>query len=284
MKKIRVALSGSGFRFPSHVGALTAVVDKGYEIIELSGTSGGAIVSSLYASGKSVGQLKDITFCTDFSTMLEYNPLAIFKFSYCDGSKLQKFIESLLGRTRTFRDLHIPLHIIASDIRQSKVHVFDQPFDSVVQAVRASAAVPFMYSPVKLDSMWLVDGGICNNTPIDVLTDDGTLKLGVKLTSEIDTTPIDSAKDILIRTAELLFESNDNAHISAGKLEGALFSFVNTGTVGSFDKKMSRKVREELFSYGYVKTMEVLNVYENEISNASRNLVSYQKINRSIYG
>lgn len=51
MKPIRVALSGSGFRLGAHIGALQAIEDAGYTVIELAGTSGGSIVASLYASG-----------------------------------------------------------------------------------------------------------------------------------------------------------------------------------------------------------------------------------------
>ena len=288
-KQIRLCFSGSGFRFPAHVGALSAVEEMGYEVIEVSGTSGGSIIGSMIACGKTASQLKDITFNTDFGPMLEWNPGAVFNYSYCNGLKMIEFVKSIIGPNRLFGQTLIPLHIVASNLTDNSIMVFNKPAESVATAVKASTAVPFIYSPVRIDGHWLVDGGICANTPVEILTQDSVLKLAVKLTSDMDTTPIKSAKDILLRTANLLFESNDNAHVSEGLLEGALFSFVNTGSIGSFNSHMTIEERQTIFDSGYNKTKEVLQAYEDQAFTKtgkprSRGIISYSQINHQIYG
>ena len=284
MRDIKVTLSGSGFRFPTHVGALAAVIEKGYRVVEMSGTSGGAIVAAMYSAGVSIEKLVDITYNTNFDPMLEYSPMAIFNHSYCDGKKLYAFIQSKVGKDTTFGKLKVKLHIAASDIVGSRPYIFGKKDENVAQAVLASSSVPFLYPAVKYNNMFLYDGGICTNTPIELLSDDDNiLKLGVKLTSDIDTSSPKSSMDILGRAAVLLFENNDRGHIETARLKGALFSFVNTGTIGTFDSKMSLQTRELLFDFGYKKTLEVLTVYENETMN-TRGLVDYYSINKQLYG
>lgn len=261
-KQIRVTLSGSGFRLPAHVGALAAVEEMGYEIVEMSGTSGGSIVSALYACGHNAANLRDVTLVTDFEDMLEFNIPALFSFSYCSGDSLLRYLQTLIGKNTRFKDLKIPLHVVASDISVSQEYVFDKPDENVAIAVRASTAVPILYAPVRIGKSWLVDGGVCSNTPVELLKDDDILKLGVRLIADVDTTPIDSVKDILVRTADLLFESNDRIHIEAERRHSAIFSFINTGTVGSFDTRMSPEVRQHLYELGYEGTKKVLMDYE----------------------
>lgn len=285
MKQVRLCLSGSGYRFPAHIGAVAAVEEAGYEIVEVAGTSGGSIVAAMVAKGYSAKELLDMTLSTDFSRFIEFNFSALPSFSWCNAERLRKFLATLLGEHTTFSELKIPAHIVASDIRKSEMYVFNKPEENVVSAVRASSAVPFLYAPIKYNGMWCVDGGVCSNTPVELLQDDQILKLGVKLTSDIDTTPVDSLLDIIGRTANLLFENNDRWHVDYERMQGALFSFVNTGTLGSFDVKASKETRQQLYDYGYEKTKAVLAEYEKSLK-GKRGFgeIDYGKINSKLYG
>lgn len=282
-KLVRLALSGSGFRFPCHVGALAAIEEGGYEVVELSGTSGGSIVGSLYASGKSVKELDAITQSIDLKKMLHYCPFALADFAYCNGSNLESLLKDLYGNVNTFDDLKIPLHVVASNLTDSSIHVFNKDNNvGLSTAVRASTAVPFLYSPIKIDDKWLVDGGITSNVPVEFLQDDGVLKLGISLQSDVDTTRINSAFDVLSRSANLLFSANDNAHIDEDCFKGAVFSFINTGAIGSFDTKLSVGERKVLYDMGYAKTKEALSVYESSIR-GKRGTIKYREINKALH-
>lgn len=65
--RIRVALSGSGFRLGAHLGALQAIVDAGYEVVELAGTSGGSIVSAMFAGGMKLADMHELCMQMDWS-------------------------------------------------------------------------------------------------------------------------------------------------------------------------------------------------------------------------
>jgi NTE family protein len=263
MNKIRLCLSGSGFRFAAHVGALAAIEECDCKVIEIAGTSGGSIVGSMYASGKSASELKEITFNTDFRPMLEFNISAIKDYSYCNGSKLLAFIQSIVGKDTIFKDLKIPLKVIASDIRNDVSYVFGKDCtENVSLAVKASSAVPFVYSPVKIGGRFFIDGGITANSPVDSLTDDGILKLCVKLTQPVNRSPVNGPFDIICRTASTLFDACDNEHLKIGDLEKAVFSIVNTGSIGSFDNTLSQEDLLSMYNAGYTTTKELLNNYQ----------------------
>ena len=281
MKQIRVALSGSGFRFPAHVGALSAIDDMGYEVIELAGTSGGSIVGSMYCAGKTSAELKDIMFTTDFKPMLSFNLCALHSFSYCDGEAFTSFVQSVIGADTTFGDLKIPLRVAASDIRADAHFIFDAPDQNVSLAVKASAAVPFLFSPVIMGDKYLIDGGACYDTPIDLLKDDSVLKLGIKLTSKPDTAPVKGMLSIFLRTLNTIYDQADAEHINFGKLEGAIFSFVDTGTVGSFNNDLTQEERQQLFDSGYSTTKQVLMLHEQE--SLKKGKIDYVKLNHKIY-
>lgn len=253
--KIRVTLSGSGFRFPAHIGALAAIEDAGYEIIEFSGTSGGAIVAAMRSLYTTEEMLKIVS-SMDFKRLLQYTPTALINFSYCNGSGLKHFFREHFG-DMCVKDLKIQTSIIATNILNSSAYCFTEN-DDIVTALKASTAVPFLYKATKKDKMFLIDGGIVSNIPTEFLTQDFVLRLGVKLTSNLDTTPIKNIFDIISRSANCLFESSDKYHIEYQKLKGALFTIVNTGDIGSFNVSQSKQDSSFLYETGYSETRRVL--------------------------
>ncbi|WP_233272943.1 patatin-like phospholipase family protein [Paraburkholderia acidisoli] len=166
MKPIRVALSGSGFRLPAHLGALQAIADAGYEVVELSGTSGGSIVASLYASGMSLDVLRELCMSLDWSPMMSFSPWALVASqSLCSGNTLLQYLQKLTDGKK-FSDLSIELKVIASDLLTEKEFVFSRaatPDAELATAARASASIPLVFAPVAFANSLLVDGGCCNN-------------------------------------------------------------------------------------------------------------------------
>ena len=115
MKALRLALSGSGFKFPAHVGALMAIRDAGFTPIEYAGTSGGSIVAALAASGMDLDTMKSLTMTRDWSDMLTFSVLSILGGKgFCSGDTLLDWITKTTNGA-TFDDLTVPLTIMASD-------------------------------------------------------------------------------------------------------------------------------------------------------------------------
>ncbi|MDB5985157.1 MAG: patatin-like phospholipase family protein [Nevskia sp.] len=187
--KIRVALSGSGTKAPAHVGALAAIEAAGYEIVELAGTSGGALCAGLYACGLKAAALRALVMEMDWAPLMAVSPWSILAGKgYCSGDALLKFMTSQTGG-KTFADLEIDLTIMASDVSSEVPYRFDRqltPAIPVALAGRASASIPIVFAPVLIGSAVLMDGGLVVNLPVDLLMIDDTPRIGVELTSQCE--------------------------------------------------------------------------------------------------
>ncbi|NKI68981.1 exotoxin [Collimonas pratensis] len=258
-KKIRVALSGSGMKFAAHVGALTAIRDAGYEIVEIIGTSGGSIVAAMYASGMSVEAMKKLTFERDWSSMMNWSPFAVFNNGFCNGKNLLKFLEENTGG-KTFGDLPVDLSVVASDVAHQRPIIFSKKMTPKVKvsfACRASASIPFVYTPVRYKNTIAVDGGVVNNLACDRLIVDDIPRLGVQLVSNDLPLRLNSRLGIgtlAMRLIDLMLSACESAHVSAAQMAGAKMAFVETGYANSLDKNMPQQLRQRLFNDGYKAT------------------------------
>lgn len=162
MVSIALALGSGGARGYAHIGAISELESRGFQITGVSGTSVGAMVGGLYAAGKLdeftdwVSNLKQ----TDVIRLLDPSlsaPGAI------KAEKVMNKVRSMLGKVR-IEDLPIPFTAVATDVMQSKEVWFQQgPLDA---AIRASIAIPSLISSVTIAGRLYVDGGVLNPLPI----------------------------------------------------------------------------------------------------------------------
>lgn len=259
MKPIRVALSGSGTKVGAHIGALQAIVDAGYTIVEMAGTSGGSIVSALYACGMPLPVMHDLVLKMDWSSMMAMSPLSILRFhGWCSGANLLDFL-SMKTHMKTFSDLDIDLTIVASDISNEVPFLFSKkltPTVPVALAARSSASIPIVFAPVVIGDAVLNDGGMVVNLPVDLLTNDDVPRIGIELTGK--RSPLKPGKyqlnKVIPHLIDLMIQSTEDAHISIGKMQGASVVQVDTGWASSLDRKMPRETRQRLFDAGYAAT------------------------------
>jgi NTE family protein len=263
-RPIRVALSGSGFRLGAHLGALQAIADAGYEVIELAGTSGGSIVASLYASGMPLDVLREMCMTLDWSPMMSFSPWALLtKQSFSSGNALLQFLEKLTDG-KTFADLAIDLKVIASNLLTESEYEFSRastPAAPIALAARASASIPIVFAPVAYGDVLCVDGGCTDNLPASNLTVDDVPRLGIYLESD-DAPLLPGAyglKTLAPRIIDLLLASNEASHIALDAKEGATIVRVPTGYASSLDRNMPASTRQRLFNDGYAATKLSLN-------------------------
>lgn len=262
MNPIRIALSGSGYKFPAHVGALIAIRDAGFTPIEYAGTSGGSLIAALAASGMPLDEMRELTLNRDWSSMLTFNPVALFSGGYCNGNNLLKFIKEKT-KYKTFRDLRVDLTIVASDVASESSLVFNKyntPDVFIGKAARASASIPLVYQPVKFGKALLMDGGIIDNIPADLLKEDSTPCLGIQLVSkqspfnQADHSPL----NVIPRLLDLMLSATENAHRSLAQKSGVQFAYIETGFAGGLDSNMSLEIRKKLMQSGYDSTKDSL--------------------------
>lgn len=181
-KKIALVLSGGGARGLSHIGVIDILLKNGYQITSISGTSIGAVVGGIYAAG-------NLTEFTDWVTTLgKYDIFKLMDFSMSmsgiiKGEKVINEIKKIIG-TKKIEELNIPFAAVAVDINKHQEVVFKS--GSLIDAIRASVSVPTVLLPFTYNDSELVDGGIMNPLPLDIVDrQDGDILVAVDLSADI---------------------------------------------------------------------------------------------------
>ncbi len=220
--RVGLVLSGGAARGLAHIGVIKALEEQGVRIDAIAGTSMGAVIGGLYASGYSVAELEQVALTMDWREVLSDDPprtdvpfrrkqddrdfLIKQRLSFRDdgslglplgviqGQNLALLLERLLVRSSDVRDfdrLPIPFRAVATDIANDEKVVFRS--GHLPQVIRASMSIPAVFAPVELDGRLLVDGGMVDNIPVDVARD-----MGVDRVIVVDIgTPLKPRKELL---------------------------------------------------------------------------------------
>lgn len=165
--RIGLALSGGTARTIVHVGVLKALEEAGVRVDFLAGTSGGALVGSLYAAGIPIPRLEEL------ACRIRWRDLAgltMPRVGLVSSEGIARFIERNVGAI-TFDQLRIPTWVVATDLMTGEKVVLRE--GRVSDAVRASCCIPQIYAPVELDGRYLVDGGLVEYLPVETARDMG---------------------------------------------------------------------------------------------------------------
>ncbi|MEJ2112693.1 MAG: patatin-like phospholipase family protein [Flavobacteriaceae bacterium] len=225
--KVGLVLSGGGAKGLAHIGTLKVIDSLGLRVDYVAGTSMGAIIGSLYASGYSGKQIDSLFKRVNFDEILsDYLPRAAKTFYEKENSEkyaitlpLEKFKLKLpsalsngqnaynllskitlhVGDVKDFKDLPIPFFCIATNIETGEQVVLEK--GNLAQAVMASGALPSLFQPVTIGDKVLIDGGVVNNYPIDELKQkDVDIIIGVDVQDDLrDRYNLSAATDILLQ-------------------------------------------------------------------------------------
>lgn len=165
-KTVGLALGSGGIRGLAHVGVLRTLVQNKIPIDFIAGSSMGAGIGALYAAHKNIATLEEVTIGNKRDKLKALLEIQLRKGGLIKGHKVRKLLKIWLGDI-TFADLAIPLTVVATDILSGKQVNLNQ--GPVVPAVHASTAVPLMFAPVPYNDYLLVDGGLTNPLPSDIV-------------------------------------------------------------------------------------------------------------------
>ena len=251
--KVGLVLSGGAARGLAHVGVLKALEEQGIHIDAIAGTSMGAVIGGLYASGYKIDELEKLALGIDWKEALSDAPeredipfrrkqddrdfLVKQKLSFRDdgslglplgviqGQNLALLLESLLAHSSDIRDfdkLPIPFRAVATDIVNGEKVVFRK--GHLPQVIRASMSIPAVFAPVEINGQLLVDGGMVDNIPVDVARE-----MGVDMVIVVDIgTPLRGRKqlntvfDILNQSITLMTRSNSEVQLASLKPDDIL--------------------------------------------------------------
>jgi NTE family protein len=195
--RVGLVLGGGGARGAAHVGVLKELERLRIPIDAIAGTSMGAIVGGLYASGMTADELEQVVLSLDWARVLSDTPPRrnlnlrrkqdderypielelgvrdgefVLPNGFVQGQNLDLVLRDLtasVAHVRDYDDLPIPFRAVATDIERGEPHVMAS--GDLARSIRASMSVPGLIAPARLDGKLLVDGGIVANLPIDVM-------------------------------------------------------------------------------------------------------------------
>ncbi|MBG6186630.1 patatin-like phospholipase family protein [Flavobacterium sp. CAN_S2] len=229
--KIGLVLSGGGAKGFAHIGVLKVLEEAGVKIDYIGGTSMGAVIGGLYASGYNATQIDSIFQATNFNELInDFIPRSSKNFYERRNDELYALVlpfnkmkigipealskgmynYNLLSRItrnvrhiRDFNQLPIPFLCIGTNIETGEEVLLNK--GNLAQAMIASSAFPSLFSPVEIDGKILVDGGVVNNYPIEEVRKLGAdIIIGVDVQNDLlDRTQLKDATKILVQITNL---------------------------------------------------------------------------------
>ncbi|MBK9108084.1 MAG: patatin-like phospholipase family protein [Saprospiraceae bacterium] len=203
-KTFGLALSGGGARGIYHIGVLKALEEKGIHPDCISGTSAGALIGVLYASGLSADEIYHIASGTKWFKFLKPS---IPSGGLIGMDYLSEILNAYLP-VDSFEALRIPCWVTACNITKGVLEIFNK--GPVVKPVLASCSVPMLFRPVNINDDFYLDGGILMNLPASIIRKDCKVLMGVSLTPilKLPNQQLNSSMKILTRVLELNVNNN----------------------------------------------------------------------------
>jgi NTE family protein len=258
-KVVGLVLSGGGVKGMAHIGILKALNEHGIFPDIISGVSAGALVGALYGNGAST---IDMLAFFRKTPLFKYNFLTLNKPGLFDTDKYIAFLETHFP-VNNFGSLQRELHVVATNLHKGTSEYFSS--GALYTPLLASAALPPVFSPVRINGCLYADGGIMNNFPVEPLEGKADVIIGSYTTAvkEIGATSMKNSYDITNRAKSLMLYAN-----SMGKFKTVDLLFKPKGLeyIGVLDKKGIEKA----YMIGYEYASKIL---EDDMAPFVRSLV-----------
>jgi NTE family protein len=298
-----LVLEGGGVKGIALAGAISVLDERGYKFHKVAGTSAGSIVGALVAAGTPVKRLRDMMRAVDYSRFQDPPLLGrlglpgvaaqvVLHKGWCRGDYVRSWLSEMLQeqKVRTFADLRMDdpgtdtairdtqgrnyrFVAMASDLTHGRLarlpwdyprrFLVDPDQTPVVDAVRASMAIPFVFIPARCPdhiaggTAWMVDGGMLSNFPVDVFdrTDGAEPRwptFGIKLSARPGEARLNEVRGVVSLSTAMLSTMTgfyDRMHIDRTDVVARTI-FVDTFGVKATDFQLSKGTAERLFESG----------------------------------
>lgn len=200
--KLGLALSGGGAKGFAHIGVFKMLEECALRPDVIVGTSVGSLMGALFADGYSASEIKELFTGREFS---EFAQLQLPKSGLFDSKRFHYFLKRHL-RAKNIEDLQIPLIIMATDLDNGESHEFRT--GSIVEAVTASCSIPIIFSPVVIDGIHYVDGGLFHNFPVSIIREECDKVIGVNVSPLVPQKYKQTIYHIAERSYHYMFRAN----------------------------------------------------------------------------
>jgi NTE family protein len=246
-KSISLVLGSGGARGYAHIGVIEELV-KIYDIKSISGSSMGALIGGLYACGK-LEEYKKWVLSLDGFDVIKLLDISFVKAGMIKGDKVMKIVEDMIGDI-LIEDLPLSYTAVATDIIKQK-EVWIQK-GKLIDAIRASVAIPTIIAPAKIGNRYLIDGGVVNPLPIaPTMSDNTDLTIAVTL----------DAKSSQKHKVNIPKKEEDKKN----KIEKIFFDFMKKTHLSSVDK-----------SDGLLEKMSIFDVFGRSIDIMQNTILKYK--------
>ena len=242
-----LVLSGGGMRGAAHIGAIKALEEHNLYPTHIAGTSAGAIVGALYAYGY---KWEDILKFFKSVQILDIKKYALNKPGFIDAEKFYPEFKNYIIND-DFSFLKKDLSMTATNILNGNLEIFDK--GELIRPILASAAMPGIFAPVKINDSYYIDGGTLNNFPVELLKTTCDKIIGVYVNG-FDTIKINNLKhshNVIERAFKLKSVKDDQEKFNDCDL---VISPKELNNYGTFD----RKHLDDIFKIGYDATIKEL--------------------------
>jgi len=276
--KIGLALGEGGRRFYIHIGVLKALKNEGINLDYIAGTSIGSFIGGLYALWKDVDKIEEFALDLKFNEYymspkediklknIDKTPFVIFYSGISkggidtelikglmDGKILRDEIDLLTNRASFEYDLKIPFKAVTTDLITGKKVVIGE--GRISNAIAASMSVPGLSIPFKFEDKLLVDGGLLDPVPVDVVREMGAdIVIGVNLRDiQKDNSPVlNNAVSILYESVYIMLGELNNISVNRADI------VIEPHYRGTLSTTMDREKKIQLIKFGEEETRKII--------------------------
>jgi NTE family protein len=301
--KVGLVLSGGGARGAAHVGIIRYLEEKNIPIDAICGTSMGALVGGMYASGLTTDEIQSILSDTQWSKYISYdekrdqksfrekslekgfpstikvgvneNDEVVVGLGLFKRHEMITFLEEKLRYTpinTDFDRLRIPFRAIATNLSDGKAEVLKS--GSLAESMYASFAIPGAFEPIVINGKTLVDGGIADNLPVEVMRQMGVdVIIAVDISTPFKKDPaFDTYFDVMSQLTDILARKNvENTIASLGENE-----ILITPDLDDFSS-MDTEKSDEIVDRGYQAAMNIYTTHLARLSVEETRYAAYRQ-------
>lgn len=219
MQRIGLALGGGGAKGIAHIAILELLDEMGIRPYRIAGTSIGAVIGSMYASGMSGSDIRsvikrmtisdgdtiaDVLLRKDLLKWIDLVDINFGRSGLLRGEKVMKYLYEMM-KAESFEELEIPLKVVAADFWSREAVVMSS--GPLLTAVKASMAIPGVFTPVERDDRVLIDGGGVDPVPYECLLEECELTIAVDVMGNLSKGRLPGFLDIVLTTFDVMQDS-----------------------------------------------------------------------------
>ncbi len=230
-----LALGGGGAKGLAHIGVLKVLEELNVSPETISGSSIGSVIGALYASGKTAKDIEIIAENITKRSIVSFTDFTFNNKGLIKGKKIVDWLEQQIGN-KTFDELDIPLKVAVTNLTKGNVEFIES--GSVINAVRASIAIPGIFEPVIINDDLYVDGGVLDQVPYDHLSG---VVIAVDVTAKAEVPKKITAYENLIYSFYVM-----RKHLDKDKRKPDILLELSLPEIGIFDFHKYSEVRRSI--------------------------------------